>query len=486
MKPETDTRQVRNAAATFRTATATLLAGVARAIVGAIIVTALLLGVLAAAQPAYAQDASPAITASSHKVTPGEVFTAAVSFDPAGLDIGALSLTLRYDTTSLEAQSCSASGTGLCHLTSDGVRFARVDTLRIDFTTELVTIDFAVLPTAVTSEITIDLNAIATMDGERPSDPRVSSGVVETEAPQPLGGLNGEVLDADGAGVFAAQVCAVDTSGVQTCAETSGLGAFAIDGLASGEYSVTITDPSGVLGPAALDTAVSAPDVTTGLTATLSPATENEASAPETPALDDGADDTTNDTTAATTTVTTPTDPVPDDETQTDEPDPVEPAAPVVTATPALTAPPLTSLSAAAGEIVVRVVDARDAPVGGAEVCATAPVVGTQACGLTDVTGIVRLSNLAVSNYRLTAIVDPDVRFDSPEPLLVGVNPGAGVVAELMFADEDLGDPPEALAYVNPNDGPSTATTALVTTGLGIAGLTAMAWLNRRSDERQS
>lgn len=455
MNPTTATGALRHTAANVRKASTAFVTKLATAVIAAVTLIAMLIGVVVAAQPAYAQDETPAIVASSHDITPGETFTAAVSFDPAGVDVGAVSLILRYDTTSLEAQSCAASGTGICHLTPGSVRLALVNTERIDATAELMTVDFVVLAAAATSELTVDLNTMGATSGERLSDVQVSPGLISasTEAPQLLGGLNGEVLDADGAGVFAAQVCALGAAGVQTCTETSGLGSFAIDDLPSGDYSVTITDSSGALASAVLATTVSAPDVTTGLSATLSPVTGDQASTEEPAAVD---------STDAPADITTD----------------------ISGAEPAVTAPPLASLSAAEGEIVVRVVDVRDAPVSGAEVCATAPVVGTQACAVTDVTGIVRLSGLPVSNYRLTAIVDPELRFDSPEPLLVGLNPGAGIVAELVFADEDLGDPPEALAYVNPEIDRSTSATALVTTGLGIVGLTTMAWFNRRSEER--
>jgi len=450
----------------------------AMSIASVVVIVALMLGLVIAAQPAYAQDSAPLLEASSHDLTIGDVFTARVSFNPNNAEVGAVSIALRFDNTSLEAQSCTAVGTGVCHMTPGVVHLAVVDTNQIDATNELLAVDFAVLPTAATSELTIDANAIATSNGVRLGGVTPAPGLITVNAPVALGGLNGEVLDADGAGVFNANVCAIDDAGAPTCTTTTGLGAFSIDGLPSGDYLVTISDPLGAFAEARLDATVAAPDVTTGLWTTVSP------SDPSSEAINIDTDETvtTNPDGAAGTdalaTDPTSADPASADpasaDTATD--DTAEPAA-----LPALA--PLASLTAEVGEILVRVVGTQGAPLVGAEVCATVPVIGTKSCGTADDAGLIRLGGLSVSNYLISA-ADPQFRFVSPEPLLVGLNAGAGVVAEILVDDSDLGDPPEALAYVLSADSSST-TTAVTATALGLVALTAMASSNRRSSRRE-
>lgn len=400
-----------------------------------------LLSALLAPAIATAQPAGASLTVTSHALDDETTFVASVALGIAGADLGALSAVLSYDRSVLEFSSCTPGDTVVCNEIEGEVHFAGFDVDGFSSDEHFLDIEFVVLerPERTGLEIFV-VTAADVFGGETDSLAAVSGTVTflgSATPPVPTGGINGEVLDGAGVGVFGAQVCAVSTAGEQACTVTTGLGAFVLAEVSAGSHSLIVSDPNDVLPTTSLLVEVAEGEVTTGVSVSLVPGQ-------------------------------------PDAEQETQAigvPVPEEP-----------TAPELSEIATAeAGQIVVQVsaVDGGFA-VFGVEVCATMPLIGTQACGFSDTAGVVQLADLAVGNYELTA-VDSAGRFDPATPIFVGLNPGEGVNARLGLPGLGLGTPPEVLAFVDPI--PRSEATGFALSGVGLALLTAVGVAYRRRDD---
>lgn len=387
-----------------------------------------MVGALIGAPIASAQATPPTLEVTSHVLDDTNQFTATISLDP-GADLGAVSGLLEYEQTALAVTSCAMGELGVCHNSDKGLAFAAIAPQGFAGDASFVSVQFAVLTPGLMTDLVLTVDTAVTVEGA-PIDGVVAfSGIV---VPGALGGLNGDVMDVNNIGLFGMQVCAIGALASPACTVSTGLGAFVIDGLPSGDYSLVVSDPNDLLETQSSVVTVIGSDVTTGISVTMAP-----------PGL-----------------VETPVVPVvqvPETEV------PVE----------------LPSIQAEAGEIAVQITAANGAfAIFGANVCATMPLVGTQQCGFSDADGVARLQGLAPGNYELSA-TDPAGRFGLPETVFVGLNSSEGVVAALQLPAPDLGEPPEALAFVDRGLGRSESS-GLIMTGLALAVMSSGALVSRR------
>lgn len=399
----------------------------------AVVLSVTVLNAVAAAQPE-----GPSLTVTSHTVADDDnVLVVRVSLDAAGAPIGgaplgALSAVLDYDEAVLQQVSCASAARAVCNEVDGEIHFAGFNVNGFGDEDNFLEVEFVVLDRPAATDLALTVVTAADVRGSETAQVVASSGTVTFLAPvaatPSTGGINGEVLDRSGAGVFGAQVCAVSTTAEQACTVSNGLGAFMLDEVSVGDHTLVVSDPNEVLPTASIVVEVTEDRVTTGISVALVPV----ASEPETGPGDGSTG--------------------PDTE------------------------------AAGPGQIVVHVRAADGGyAVFGAEVCATMPVIGTRACGFSDTSGVVELSELAVGNYELTA-VDSAGRFDPATPVFVGLNPGQGVNAQLDLAVAGLGEPPEVLAFVDPS--PQGEAAGLALTGVALAALTAASIARRRQTRR--
>lgn len=391
-----------------------------------VLLSALVVTGPAAAQPAQpAQPSQPSLTVNPVELTDDASVAVSVALDPAGANLGALSATLDYDEEVLHFVACAAAS-GVCNDVDGHIQFAGFDVNGFGPNDRFLTVEFTVISRPSSTELALAVETFADLTGIEGGDLVVTSAAVDLHAMSEVatGGLNGEVLDGSGIGVFGAQVCAISTTGDQACTATTGLGAFVLDEVTVGDHSLVVSDPSDVLPTMTQVVEVAEGQVTTGITVVL---VDQSLETPVTASSDPTASD------------SIPSDPTRDAD----------------------------DVRAAAGEIVVQVTAADgDFAIFGAEVCATMPMIGTQACGFSDADGHVRLSELAVGNYELTA-VDPAGRFGAATSIFVGLNPGQGIDASLALPALDLGEAPEVLAFVDPAAQEAAATDTLSVTLFG-------------------
>ncbi len=408
-------------------------------IVSMIAAVAALLGAIVAPAVAAAQPGTPTLSVSSYELTEETSFVASVALDVAGADVGALSAVLDYDGAALQFISCTPSEAAVCNEMDGQVHFAGFDVDGFVSDDRFVDIEFLVLDRSAPTDLDLTITTSVDLLGTEGEQLTAVSGTVNFVAPAvPVGGINGEVLDGAGVGVFGAQVCTVFATAEQVCTVTTGLGAFVLNDVAVGTHSLVVSDPNDVLPTTTQLVDVAEGRVTTGVSVVLV-AGEPDA---EAQTLDI---------------------PAPD-------------ADPGISASDAPTAE--------AGQIVIQVAAADGGfAIFGAEVCATMPVIGTQACGFSDAAGLVALSDLGVGNYELTA-VDPAGRFDPAAPIFVGLNPDEGVNAVLELPGRGLGEVPEVLAFVDPS--PQSETVGITLSAAAFAAMTAVGIARRRSTQDSS
>lgn len=402
------------------------------------------LGLLALAPAAAAQDAieppeagEPAVTVDSVDVSLDETTVVIdVAVAPGPEVLGAVSGEIVWDRSRLELIECVAGDLSVCNDIGTSVAFAGIEPSGYAAEAQLVQLQLAVIDRSADVDVDVVVETVADVRGLVVDDVAGVAGTISFNGiDRTPGGLNGEVLDAMGAGLFGLDVCALGPDGSRSCASTSGLGGFAIDGLVPGNYLLIVEDPNGQFANAEQPVSVDAGQVTVGLSFTLSPAAD------ESPA---------------------------DDE--------------VVLVAPAVEPPEVSvpSLEAADGEIAVMVVaETGGSAVFGVEVCAAMPLVGTGQCGFSDQSGVVRLTGLEPGNYELTAS-DAAQRFDAPTPVFVGLNAGEGVVAELAMPTVGFGPPPAELAFVEPES--SSDMVGFMLFGGAMAALLATGIARRRTD----
>lgn len=308
-------------------------------------------------------------------------FTAQVALDPGTSQIAAVTAAVSYDVDVLQVAACAVNGTGVCNDIDGEVRFAALSVTGLEGNADFLTIEFERVSDVASTDLEITVETAVDPTGADLDQVDIVDGQVAWL--DELGSVTGAVTDSvSGEGVYNADVCVSLADAAPTCVRTGGLGNYVIEGLASGLYTVVITDPSGVYETATLVGNVTAPAMTTGMGAELVPAVL-AALEPEVPVN-------------------------------------VDPAGPGIDSSyvPADPAP-----STISGQVVDS---ATGEAIFGLQVCATMPFVLTQSCGFTTATGSFELSELNTGNHELT-VTDPTQRFaDSAGGVYVGVTGETG------------------------------------------------------------
>ena len=355
----------------------------------AVLLTALLV-VVGDATKADAQDPNDAsLELAISDFDANEPFrTLAVSLDPGDSGMAALGATIHYETDAIDATACSVSEVGACNVTDDGRVLVSVFNLSgLKQNDQLLTLNFSTNPAATGAtafELTVD--TAVSFDGSQL--PPIEDVSVDVElAPVASGSLTGDVTDNDsGAGLFNLDVCVVNEATLaDDCTTTSGLGTWRFDDLATGVYTVVISDSSGTYASAETTGMVRADEVVAGVDASMVLAATLE-EAPEIEEVE-----------------------VPTQEPTNDRPAPpnLHSSEPTVVVYEASITGTVTDVGT--GDAVEAV-----------QVCATQPLVLHQSCATTDADGAFALAELSTGNYWLT-IVDPVGRFEVARSKLVGV-----------------------------------------------------------------
>ncbi|KAG1647335.1 Bile salt-activated lipase [Nymphon striatum] len=183
-------------------------------------------------------------------------------------------LTFSYDTDKIQVVSCATSEAGACNNNEADVKFSVFSLRGLDANEQLLTFDFVAQPNAGgQSEFSIRVITAIAGAQNTPVDVNAPS-IAYVVGPEPVvtvGSLTGDVIEADSAtGLFGLQVCATNTdTDAASCTTTNGWGAWRIDDLGPGDYTVSIADPNELYQAVLLDAVVKADEITTGLDATL-------------------------------------------------------------------------------------------------------------------------------------------------------------------------------------------------------------------------
>ena len=360
----------------------------ARRNVAIVVAGSLLLALLWIFTNPMSVDAQPTepglVSAATYEITqPGDELVVMVTFDPGSTPASAVSGTVSYDDAELGFVSCETAGLGSCNNIDGSVRFAAISLTGWSSATDLLSIEFDSANVIHGSDLVLTLDGVYDTGAVAIENVSALDGAVAIVA-QADGGLAGDVVDlGTNIGIYDLEVCAAAGDASQTwCAATNAWGAYAIDGLASANYNLTIVDPTGYYASATIaDIVVSSTAVTTGVDAALSVA------------VDDSVDHS----------VDTPADPI-------DEVAP--PADPIDDV-----APPAT---AEGGAITGTVTNAAGLPVFGAQVCTAQPFNQGQTCVFTRADGTYMLSDLTTGNYSVTA-TDPARRYGDAASKYFGV-----------------------------------------------------------------
>lgn len=306
--------------------------------------------------------------------------TVTVALDPGTSRIAALTAGLSFDAEAVSAESCEVSITGVCNVVDGEVRFAGLSVNGFDEVDDFLTVTFTANG-ATAAGVPLELEVVTASDNYGILLDDVELVGAELHMVEALGAITGDVVDAtSGIGLYDVDVCAALDAQAATCVRTSGLGSFVIDELASGTYTVVISDAGGLYEPMTQIVDVESPNITTGVVAELSPAVVDSAPA-------------------------------------------------VVDETPDVAAPNTSPVPTAGDGSTVAgsVTDAATGdPVFGLQVCATMPVIGTQACSYTTTTGAYRIEGLDTGNYNIT-VSDPGRRYASTDTdRFVGVTEATG------------------------------------------------------------
>lgn len=334
-------------------------------------------GLLGSPAPVDAQATEAArLTVEASDIEDGTV-TVTVALDPGTSQIAALTAGLTFDEASVVAASCEVSFYGVCGVDEGHVKFAGFSVSGFDEADDFVTVTFTTAGDAADpGAIPLDLDVVVASDEAGMVLDDVELVGAELHMVETLGSMTGDVIEAgSGSTLYGIDVCAAADTQAPTCVRTSSLGAFVIEGLASGTYTLVMSDPAGIYAPATQIVDVQSPVMTTGITAAMTRAGVVEEVIPVTDA----------------------------------------PATP-----PAATAGDPSTISgtmtdASTGDAIF-----------GVQVCATMPLIGTQACSYTTSTGEYRIEGLDTGNYNITAS-DPGQRYAATDgDRFVGVTSTAG------------------------------------------------------------
>lgn len=310
-----------------------------------------------------------------------------VALDPGTSRIAALTAGLSFDAEAVTASSCEVSITGVCNVVDGEVKFAGLSVRGFDEVADFLTVTFTATGDA-SEAVALDLKIVTASDDYGILLDDIELVGTELQLVDMHGSMTGDVVDAStGVGLYDVDVCAAVDAQAASCVRTSGLGSFLIDELASGRYTVVVSDPAGLYEPVSTTVDVESPEITTGIVADMRPSVISEE----------------------------PAGPV--------EPAPSEPAS--AAPTPLRTSP--VALAGDASTVTGTVTDAATGDaIFGLQVCATMPMLGTQACAYTTATGEYRIEGLATGNHNIT-VSDPAKRYaDTVTDRFVGVTAETG------------------------------------------------------------
>lgn len=309
-----------------------------------------------------------------------DTVTVTVALDPGTSRIAALNAGLNFDADAVTAESCEVSITGVCNVVDGEVKFAGLSVTGFGEVEDFLTVTFTANGNS-SDAVALDLEIVTASDDYGMLLDDVELVGAELHMVETLGSMTGEVVDAaTRASLYDIEVCAGIDAQAASCVRTSALGSFVIDELASGTYTVVVSDLAGYYEPITTTVEVESPEITTGFVAEMRPPVVEQAPAPA-------------------------------------EPDPSSDT-------------PFTSPAALAGEASTVTGTVTDAATGdaifGLQVCATMPVIGTQACSYTTGTGEYRIEGLDTGNYNIT-VSDPGQRYaDTDTDRFVGVTDETG------------------------------------------------------------
>lgn len=199
-------------------------------------------------------------------------FTTVVALDTGTTELAALQAFVAYDEDKVSVSSCQISAVGACSDNGGEVAFAGLGLDGLADAENFVSIEF--VAEDVSQDIDLDL-VIETAVDKALSEIEDLELVAEEILAQDFGSLSGLVVDVFDLGLAGIEVCAADADGNQTCVTSSGLGYFFED-LPAGDYTITMTDPNEILGTVTLEATVVADQVTTGVSASLARADEDD------------------------------------------------------------------------------------------------------------------------------------------------------------------------------------------------------------------
>lgn len=204
-----------------------------------------------------------------------------ITIDPGTTEPGAMQGQLSYDPSVITFVECDhLDGFGACRAEDGIVHFGSFVVESWATESSVVTLNFEILEEEGASQLDLDVEMVFDVDGNR-LEYDVVDGIYgsaddldETtpiDAVDAQGGIEGRIVNADGAGVAAVNVCATsDLTGRRTCDDTDVFGDYAIEGLATAPYTMSVDDPQGIYEDgAASDVAVISPKVTSDLNITI-------------------------------------------------------------------------------------------------------------------------------------------------------------------------------------------------------------------------
>ncbi len=357
--------------------------------VASMLATAVLIATLGwAVAPSHNADAQaiePITISVSDRALAGETtFLSEVTINPGSGDPAALQAALDYDEAALRVVQCAAQAdVAACNDVDGKVLFSVAETGSWNVDVTVLTVEFEVVDPNAESALEIEVERL--IDGSNQIvDGEVSNGAVSAAvAAAGNATISGEVSLPDGTAAAGITVCASDQTGSQFCSATNGWGAYQIDGLAPGAYSIRVASDIGNYDAGVLaGVGVASSDQLSGMNIALQPysGTAN--------AGDNNTDQDSNDQSNTG---------------QTNGADGTEPGTHVD------------------GALSGTVSDAQTGQaVFGAQVCAAQPLVGNGGCTYSKNDGSFLLDGLTTGNYNVT-VTDSAMRFADADAQFHGV-----------------------------------------------------------------
>lgn len=306
-----------------------------------------------------------------------------ITIDPGTTQPGAVQGQINYDPDVVTFIACDhLEGFGACRAEEGFVYFGTfvVETWAAE--SSVLVMNFDILDEDKATRFDLDVEMVFDADGQRLEfdavdgiygeaedlDDDATSDEVDAD-----GGIEGRVIDADGAGIAAVDVCATsDLTGRRTCDSADVFGDYEIGGLATAPYTVTVSDPQEIYEDGeATDVGVISPRTTSDVDIAMALPTETEQDVEDT-----------------------------DDTEETDT-------------------------GTGRDFISGTVRDADRSGVASVQVCADGVGTEVRSCDLTSRDGSYRIDGLSSGNYQMT-VSDPEGRFDDDVTRTVGLDDAVG------------------------------------------------------------